>query len=89
MRFALIYVCLALGACVHSTAAQTETPEDPEANPGRPTVSTPATLTPAGYLQFETGGIAANHSPEWRLANRQSGDWRSRARDLKQIAATK
>lgn len=38
-------------------------PEAPEANPGRPTVSTPATLTPVGYLQFETGVLAAWHSP--------------------------
>ena len=37
----------------------------PEANPGRPTVSTPATLTPVGYLQFETGILAAWHSPEF------------------------
>ncbi len=35
----------------------------PQANPGRPTVSTPATLTPVGYLQFETGGIGALDSP--------------------------
>lgn len=40
-------------------------PEAPEANPGRPTVSTPATLTPVGYLQFETGVLAAWHSPEF------------------------
>ena len=44
---------------------QTPVGEEPEANPGRPTVSTPATLTPAGYLQFETGLSAANHSPEF------------------------
>ena len=37
----------------------------PEANPARPTVSTPATLTPAGYLQFETGGLGAVTSPEF------------------------
>ena len=35
------------------------------ANPGRPTVSTPATLTPVGYLQFETGFLDAQHSPEF------------------------
>jgi len=35
------------------------------ANPGRPTVSTPATLTPVGYLQFESGLMAAWHSPEF------------------------
>ncbi len=39
-----------------------------EANPGRPTVSTPATLTPMGYLQFETGILGAEHSGEF--ANR-------------------
>jgi len=37
----------------------------PEANPGRPTVSTPATLTPVGYLQFENGGLYAAQSPEF------------------------
>jgi hypothetical protein len=37
----------------------------PEANPARPTVSTPATLTPVGYLQFETGSLGAVTSPEF------------------------
>ena len=37
--------------------------ETPLANPGRPTVATPATLTPAGYLQFETGYLGAWNSP--------------------------
>jgi len=45
--------------------AQSETTEEPAANPGRPTVSTPATLTPVGYLQFETGFLNASHSPEF------------------------
>ena len=40
-------------------------PEEPAANPGRPTVSTPATLTPVGYLQFESGFLGAWHSPEF------------------------
>jgi len=51
-----------------SAAAQqvTGTPlEDPVANPGRPTVSTPATLTPVGYFQFESGYLGAWHSPEF------------------------
>jgi hypothetical protein len=39
--------------------------DDPVANPGRPTVATPATLTPVGYLQFETGFLGATHSPEF------------------------
>jgi hypothetical protein len=37
----------------------------PEANPGRPTVSTPATLTPVGYLQFETGVFGGTDSPDF------------------------
>jgi hypothetical protein len=45
--------------------AQSSAPETPEANPGRPTVSTPATLTPVGYLQFENGGLYAETSPEF------------------------
>jgi hypothetical protein len=64
MRLVLKCVGLVLGACA-AAAAQTATPEQPEANPGRPTVSTPATLTRTGYLQFETGTLAANHSPEF------------------------
>jgi hypothetical protein len=45
--------------------AQSEVAGEPEANPGRPTVSTPATLTPVGYLQFETGFTPAYNSPEF------------------------
>ena len=36
-----------------------------EANPGRPTVSTPATLTPVGYFQFESGVLGAEKSGEF------------------------
>src|SRR4051812_44271361 len=46
-------------------AAVAQEPDTPSANPGRPTVATPATLTPVGYLQFETGFLAAWHSPEF------------------------
>ena len=45
--------------------AQSGATSDPEANPGRPTVSTPATLTPVGYLQFENGALFAEHSTEF------------------------
>jgi hypothetical protein len=45
--------------------AQTVANSIPEANPARPTVSTPATLTPLGYLQFETGSLGATSSPEF------------------------
>jgi hypothetical protein len=49
-----------------ASARQAAAPKDePEANPGRPTVSTPATLTPVGYVQFETGILGATHSPEF------------------------
>lgn len=48
---------------------KTQSPPQPQeelaANPGRPTVSTPATLTPVGYLQFETGILGAQHSEEF------------------------
>ena len=37
----------------------------PDANPGRPTVSTPATLTPVGYVQIEGGALYAEHSGEF------------------------
>jgi hypothetical protein len=37
----------------------------PDPTPARPTVSTPATLTPVGYLQFETGSLGATTSPEF------------------------
>jgi hypothetical protein len=47
-----------------SAIAQTTDPV-PEANPARPTVSTPATLTPLGFLQFETGGLGALTSGEF------------------------
>ena len=48
----ILFSCLAVAAWAQ------------EANPGRPTVSTPATLTPVGYLQFETGVLGAEHSPD-------------------------
>jgi hypothetical protein len=64
LRFAL-FLFVIFVVCVPSSAAQSEPPDEPEANPGRPTVSTPATLTPVGYLQFETGFLGASHSPEF------------------------
>lgn len=47
--------------------AHSESTEEgvPEANPARPTVSNPATLTPVGYLQFETGTLGAATSREF------------------------
>src|SRR5260370_18012690 len=48
-----------------SVQAQTTGGTGPEANPGRPTVSRPASLTPVGYLQFENGLLYAEQSPEF------------------------
>jgi hypothetical protein len=45
--------------------AQQVAQDEPEANPARPTISNPATLTPVGYLQFETGTLGATNSPEF------------------------
>jgi hypothetical protein len=64
MRLLLVCLYLVVSVFARCTTAQTA-PDNPEANPGRPTVSTPATLTPVGYLQFETGGLTANHSPRF------------------------
>jgi hypothetical protein len=47
------------------SSAQSATTSAPDANPGRPTVSTPATLTPVGYLQFENGALFAQDSTEF------------------------
>lgn len=65
MRLIALASFLFLTMGLQNTMAQTEASGDPEANPGRPTVSTPATLTPVGYLQFETGFTPAYNSPEF------------------------
>jgi len=54
-------VALFLGATVAFGQAP-DTP--PSANPGRPTVTNPATLPPVGYLQFEQGYLGSLNSPE-------------------------
>jgi hypothetical protein len=61
VRVAALIVLLIL--CSLPIAPQTNDP--PEANPARPTVSTPATLPPVGYLQFETGVLGSSTSPEF------------------------
>jgi hypothetical protein len=70
-RLVSAFVCLlSLTLCANAQQATRDSgieapPETdaPVANPGRPTVSTPATLTPVGYLQFETGELSAWTSP--------------------------
>jgi len=68
----LLWLCVTTGAVAAQSAGEdvagsaSETANDvPAANPGRPTVSTPATITPAGYFQFETGVMGAWTSPEF------------------------
>ena len=61
--FALLFF-FALGLSAQQTQDTPTQPDIPNANPARPTVSTPATLPPAGYLQFETGYLAAWRAPE-------------------------
>jgi hypothetical protein len=63
LRFTSIFLLLSVLAS--PAAAQSQEADAPEANPGRPTVATPATLTPVGYLQFETGFVGASQSPEF------------------------
>jgi hypothetical protein len=67
IRTALNIVLLAI--CALPTSGQTVL-DPPTANPGRPTVSTPATITPVGYLQFESGFVTAADSAEF--SSRQS-----------------
>lgn len=59
----LLLAALVLAPAI--TFAQSAQVGAPEPNPARPTVSTPATLTPLGYLQFETGAFFAQTSPEF------------------------
>jgi hypothetical protein len=63
----LVLLLLIFAAFVPASTAQStpDVPDEPEANPARPTLSNPATLTPVGYLQFETGVLAAGDSPEF------------------------
>lgn len=65
MKLHPLYLFLLLNVLVPLGAAQSEEPDSPEANPGRPTIATPATITPVGYLQFETGFLGATHSPDF------------------------
>jgi hypothetical protein len=65
VKFAPIWLFLMLCAFVQLSSAQSGTTSVPDANPGRPTVSTPATITPVGYLQFENGALFAQDSTEF------------------------
>jgi hypothetical protein len=64
-----VFACFMAVACFCGAQTEnqqsSEAQEEPAANPGRPTVSTPATLTPVGYFQFETGILGAQRSGEF------------------------
>jgi hypothetical protein len=63
-----LFLAIAIAAGAQQQSGKTSNQaqsDEPVANPGRPTVATPATLTPVGYFQFETGLLAAWHSPEF------------------------
>jgi hypothetical protein len=64
-----VVVLLAIAAVAQpspkATDQSAQDPDAPVSNPGRPTVSTPATLTPTGYFQFESGVLSAWTSPEF------------------------
>ena len=64
-QYAFLLVLLTAGANLTAAQQAAQPDGEPAANPGRPTVSTPATLTPVGYLQFENGVMNAWHSPEF------------------------
>ena len=65
-RALCILYAMALIASQVRSAVQTPRNDPPiTANPGRPTVCTPATLTPVGYLQFENGFLYATKSGEF------------------------
>ena len=65
MKIVPICLLFILSVLAQLSRAQSATPSVPEPNPGRPTVSTPATITPVGYLQFENGTLFAENSTEF------------------------
>lgn len=65
LRSTLLLSYLLLSGFLATCAAQSVAPSAPAANPARPTVATPATLTPVGYLQFENGIQYALDSTEF------------------------
>lgn len=65
MKRSIAFVFLIYLVFTRPAIAQSTEEDEPEANPGRPTVSTRATLTPVGYLQFESGFTGAHNSPDF------------------------
>lgn len=70
IKLGVLALCIWVGAaCAAAQSDPANSKPDandvPEANPARPTVATPATLTPVGYLQFENGVLYATGSPDF------------------------
>lgn len=66
VRYRLGSGLLAIALVGYGLAASAQSQPDstpPEANPGRPTVTNPASITPVGYLQFEQGYLGSLDSP--------------------------
>jgi len=61
---ALVFACVARAAFAQTVSPPQ--PEEPAANPGRPTIATPATLTPVGYVQLENGILVGHKSEEFK-----------------------
>lgn len=63
----MLAIGVVLVALARAVSAQEATapPDDLQANPGRPTIATPATLTPVGYLQLENGVLNAHTSGDF------------------------
>jgi hypothetical protein len=62
----LCYVLRMTAAQVPASQLPLSDSTDLAANPARPTVATPATLTPVGYLQFENGVLDSFTSGEFQ-----------------------
>jgi hypothetical protein len=65
MKRMLLGYCLTIFTGALPAVGQSTADPLPDANPARPTLSTPATLPPVGYIQFETGTLGATTSPEF------------------------
>ena len=65
-----------LGVLLGLSVAASAQVEVPAANPGRPTVTNPATLPPVGFLQFERGYLGSLNSPNTAAEYGTSEVWR-------------
>ncbi len=65
MKIKTVVITVCFFCAILPAYGQEQSEEVPEANPARPTVATPATLTPIGYLQFENGVLFAEDSAEF------------------------